>query len=187
MLQNLHVKNLALIQELEVDFRKGLNILTGETGAGKSIILGSIGLALGGKYSADMLRKGADYGLVELAFELNDEKLVQKLKELDIYPEEGQLVLSRKLMDGRSVSRINGETVSMGVLKEVASMLIDIHGQHEHQKLIHRKNHLAILDLFAGDELALAFVNEATENARAALDQMELGELLAPVEAENGG
>lgn len=154
MLQNLHVKNLALIQELEVDFRQGLNILTGETGAGKSIVLGSIGLALGGRYSADMLRNGADYGLVELTFELEDSKLIQKLKEIDIFPEEGQIVLSRKLMEGRSVSRINGETVSMSVLKDVASMLIDIHGQHEHQTLLHRKNHLAILDLFAGDELS---------------------------------
>lgn len=165
MLQNLHVKNLALIQELEVDFRKGLNILTGETGAGKSIILGSIGLALGGRYSADMLRKGADYGLVELTFELEDRKLIEKLKELDIYPEDGQIVLSRKLMEGRSVSRINGETVSMSVLKDVASMLIDIHGQHEHQKLIHRKNHLAILDLYAGDEL-LQVKNQVKDSYR---------------------
>lgn len=153
MLQNLHVKNLALIQEMEVDFRPGLNILTGETGAGKSIVLGSIGLALGGKYSADMLRNGADYGLVELTFELKDSRLIQKLKELDVFPEDGQIVLSRKLMEGRSVSRINGETVSMGVLKDVASMLIDIHGQHEHQTLLHRKNHLAILDTFAGEDL----------------------------------
>lgn len=153
MLQNLHVKNLALIQEMEVDFFPGLNILTGETGAGKSIVLGSVGLALGGRYSADMLRNGADYGLVELTFHLEDEGLIQKLKEMDIFPEDGQIILSRKLMEGRSVSRINGETVSMGVLKDVASMLIDIHGQNEHQTLLHRKNHLAILDLYAGEKI----------------------------------
>ena len=153
MLQNLHVKNLALIDEIEVEFKKGLNILTGETGAGKSIILGSIGLALGGKYSAEMLRKGAAYGLVELVFTVEHPSQEAQLRALDIYPEEGQLILSRKLMDGRSVSKINGETVTTRILKDVATILIDIHGQHEHQTLIHRKNHLAFLDLFAREEI----------------------------------
>ena len=128
MLQNLHVKNLALIQEIEVDFSEGLNILTGETGAGKSIILGSIGLALGGKYSQDMLRTGADYGLVELCFSVEDQRIQKKLEAMDIYPDEGQIILTRKLTGGRSISRINGETVSMSVLKEVAGSLIDIYG-----------------------------------------------------------
>ncbi|MCI8292737.1 MAG: AAA family ATPase, partial [Hespellia sp.] len=150
MLQNLHVKNLALIREIEVDFGPGLNILTGETGAGKSIILGSVGLALGGRYTADMLRNEANFGLVELTFTVNDERLVKRLEEIDIFPEDGQVVLSRKLMEGRSVSRINGETVSMGLLKDAASILIDIYGQNEHQTLLNRKNHLAILDLYAG-------------------------------------
>lgn len=153
MLQNLHVKNLALIDEIEVEFKKGFNILTGETGAGKSIILGSIGLALGGKYSAEMLRKGAAYGLVELVFTVEHPSQKAQLRALDIYPEEGQLILSRKLMDGRSVSKINGETVTTRILKDVATILIDIHGQHEHQTLIHRKNHLAFLDLFAREEI----------------------------------
>ena len=153
MLQNLHVKNLALIDETEVEFKKGFNILTGETGAGKSIILGSIGLALGGKYSAEMLRKGAAYGLVELVFTVEHSSQEAQLRALDIYPEEGQLILSRKLMDGRSVSKINGETVTTRILKDVATILIDIHGQHEHQTLIHRKNHLAFLDLFAREEI----------------------------------
>lgn len=152
MLQNLHVKNLALIDEIEVEFKKGFNILTGETGAGKSI-LGSIGLALGGKYSAEMLRKGAAYGLVELVFTVEHPSQEAQLRALDIYPEEGQLILSRKLMDGRSVSKINGETVTTRILKDVATILIDIHGQHEHQTLIHRKNHLAFLDLFAREEI----------------------------------
>lgn len=151
MLQNLHVKNLALIDEIEVDFSEGLNILTGETGAGKSIVLGSINLALGGKYSADMLREGAQFGLVELTFDIFNSKTCDKLQALDIYPEENQLVISRRLMEGRSVCRINGETVTLGKLKEVASVLIDIHGQHEHQSLLYKKNHLAILDEFSKD------------------------------------
>ena len=149
MLQNLHVKNLALIDEIEVDFSEGLNILTGETGAGKSIVLGSINLALGGKYSADMLREGAQYGLVELTFDIRNARTCDKLQKLDIYPEDDQLVISRRLMEGRSVCRINGETVTLGKLKEVASVLIDIHGQHEHQSLLYKKNHLAILDEFS--------------------------------------
>lgn len=152
MLQNLHVKNLALIDEAEVDFTKGLNILTGETGAGKSIVLGSVSLALGGRYSADMLRKGAKAGLVELTFAVHNPEIIRKLNEMDIFPEDGQVIISRRLSEGRSVSRINGETVTVGRLKDAASILIDIHGQHEHQSLLYKKNHLAILDAYVGQE-----------------------------------
>ena len=154
MLQSLHVKNLALIEEIEVEFGKGLNILTGETGAGKSIILGSVNLALGGRYTKVILRKGTDYGFVELLFHVENEKQIQKLKELDVFPEDGLIVLSRRLMEGRSTSRINGETVTMSKLKEVASILIDIHGQHEHQSLLYKKNHLGIVDAFAHEYVA---------------------------------
>ena len=153
MLQNLHVKNLALIDESEVDFGPGLNILTGETGAGKSILMGSVSLALGGRYSADMLRNGAASGLVELTFTIEDDRIREKLKAMDIFPEDDMITLSRRLMEGRSVSRINGETVSMGTLREAAALLIDIHGQHDNQTLLNRKNHLALLDLFAGAEI----------------------------------
>ena len=154
MLQNLHVKNLALIDETEVDFGPGLNILTGETGAGKSILMGSVGLALGGRYSADMLRSGASSGLVELTFTVEDDRIREKLGAMDIFPEDDMITLSRRLMEGRSVSRINGENVSMGTLREAASLLIDIHGQHDNQTLLNRKNHLALLDLFAGKEIS---------------------------------
>lgn len=153
MLENLHVKNLALIDEIEVDFQPGLNILTGETGAGKSILLGSVNLALGGKYSADMLRTGAKFGLVELTFTIENEKLEKQLEAMDIYPEDGRIVLNRKLMEGRSVSKINGETVNMTTLREVACMLIDIHEQHVHQSLLHKRNHLVFLDLYAKDKI----------------------------------
>lgn len=152
MLQNLYVKNLALIDETEVEFGPGLNILTGETGAGKSLLLGSVNLALGGKYSADMLRSGAKSGLVELTFTVDDERIRRRLEQLDLFPEDGCLTLSRRLMEGRSVSRINGETVSARVLRDAASLLIDIHGQHENQTLLQRKNHLALLDLYAKEE-----------------------------------
>lgn len=152
MLRNLHVKNLALIEEVEIEFGEGLNILTGETGAGKSIILGSVNLALGGRFSKDMIREGARFGLVELTFSVNDIRQKERLKGLDIFPEEGEVILSRKLMDGRSVSRINGETVSLQTVKKAAEILIDIHGQHEHQSLLYEKNHLKILDEFAKEK-----------------------------------
>lgn len=152
MLQYLHVKNLALIDEIEVEFQQGLNILTGETGAGKSIVLGSVHLALGGRYSAEMLRKGAQFGFVELAFTVEDEGIKKQLESLDIFLEDGMLLLTRKLMEGRSTSKINGETVNMSVLKDVASLLIDIHGQHEHQTLLHKKNHLALLDVYGREQ-----------------------------------
>lgn len=153
MLHNLYVKNLALIDEIEVEFKEGLNILTGETGAGKSIILGSINLALGGRYSSDILRNEEELGYVELTFFVEDEAQIQLLKALDVYPEEGMVTLSRKMIGKRSVSKINGETVSISQLKEVAEILIDIHGQHEHQSLLYKKNHLIILDEFAKDSI----------------------------------
>ena len=130
MLQYLHVKNLALIDEIEVEFGRGLNILTGETGAGKSIILGSVNLALGGRYTKDILRQGARYGLVELTFSVENERQIRKLKELDIYPEDGFITLQRRLMEGRSVSKINGETVNMTTLREVACMARQYRWRH---------------------------------------------------------
>ncbi len=153
MLQNLHVKDLALIQEIDVEFQDGLNILTGETGAGKSIILGSVNLALGGRFTKDMIREGAPYGLVELTFSVG-EKEKKLLEKMDIYPEDGMILLSRRLMEGRSISRINGETVTMSILKAVASILIDIHGQHEHQSLLYKKNHLTMVDAYGQDHIA---------------------------------
>ena len=153
MLLNLHVKNLALIEEVDVDFEKGLIVLTGETGAGKSLILGSVNIALGNKASKDMIRKGTDYSLVELTFSVS-ENCAKQLKEYDIYMEEDNIVtVTRKISEGRSISKINGETVNIKTLKNVMSLLIDIHGQHDHQSLLYTKNHLDILDKFAKDSI----------------------------------
>lgn len=153
MLLNLHVKNLALIEEVDVDFEKGLIVLTGETGAGKSLILGSVNIALGNKASKDMIRKGTDYSLVELTF-LVSENCAKQLKKYDIYMEEDNIVtVTRKISEGRSISKINGETVNIKTLKNVMSLLIDIHGQHDHQSLLYTKNHLDILDKFAKDSI----------------------------------
>ncbi len=155
MLRSLYVKNVALIEEIEVDFQNGLNILTGETGAGKSIILGSINLALGGRYSADVLRDETEPGYVELVFSVENKNQISLLKEKDIYPENGMVILSRKMIDKRSISKINGETVPISLLKEVSAVLIDIHGQHEHQSLLYKKNHLTILDMYAKEQIGL--------------------------------
>ena len=153
MLLNLHVKNLALIKEVDVDFTNGLVVLTGETGAGKSLILGSVNIALGKKVEKDIIRKGAEYALVELTFCI-DSRLKEKLEQYDVYPEdENIIVVSRKITHGRSVSKINGETVSLTTLQNVMDLLIDIHGQHDHQSLLYKNTHLQILDKYAGEEV----------------------------------
>lgn len=153
MLQNLHVKNLALINETEVEFKGGLNILSGETGAGKSIIIGSINLALGEKVQKEMLRDNADTALVELVFYVENPATLEAVRALGIEVEDETIILSRKITVGRAIARINGEAVSASKMKEVAALLIDIHGQHEHQSLLSKRKHLEILDLFAKDLL----------------------------------
>lgn len=153
MLQSLHVKNLALIDETEVTFGDGLNILTGETGAGKSIIIGSINLALGAKADKDMIRTGAEYALVELVFTVDQPKQLEAIREMELPVEDGLVILQRRIMPGRSVSRVCGETVTTRQLKQLAGILIDIHGQHEHQSLLQAGRQLAILDAYAGEEL----------------------------------
>lgn len=155
MLQSLRVKNLALMEETEVEFGEGLNILTGETGAGKSLLIGSVTLALGGKFEKEMLRKGADSAFVELIFSGGDARVREKLVKLELEPEEdGAVIISRKMQVGKSVFRINGETVTAKQVKELAELLIDIHGQHEHQSLLHKKKHMEILDDYCGEEFA---------------------------------
>lgn len=153
MLVHLHVKNLALIEEIEVEFGSGLNILTGETGAGKSILLGSIQLILGGRTSRDLIRAGASYALVELLFQVENKKAEASLKKLGIELEEGQVLLSRKIMDGRSINKINGETSTVSQMKAAASCLLDIHGQHEHQSLLYQDRQLEILDAYGKEKI----------------------------------
>lgn len=153
MLQSLYVKNLALIDETEVFFEKGLNILTGETGAGKSIIIGSINLALGAKADKDMIRTGAEYALVELVFSIDQPSQLKAIQELELPVEDNQIILQRKIMPNRNVCKVCGETVTARQLKQLAEVLIDIHGQHEHQSLLQAARQLEILDAYAGDEL----------------------------------
>lgn len=153
MLNSLHVKNLALIEETEVEFGRGLNILTGETGAGKSVIIGSINLALGAKADKDMIRTGKDHALVELVFTLDSPKQREQCQRFGIEPEDDMLIISRKLSAGKSICRVNGESVTAKQLKELAEVLIDVYGQHEHQSLTAKKKQAEILDDFCGESL----------------------------------
>ncbi len=148
MLVSMHVKNLAIIDELEVEFSQGLNVLTGETGAGKSIIIGSITAALGGKVPKDIVRKGCEYALVDLVFTLDSKEQIEAVEAFDIPVEEDLLVISRKITSSRSISKVNNMTVTKGVLQKIAGLVIDIHGQHEHQSLLYKEKHLEIVDWY---------------------------------------
>ena len=153
MLVHLHVRNLALIEDIEVEFGPGLNILTGETGAGKSILLGSMQLILGGRSAKDMIRTGASSALVELLFQVENPRAEASLREFGVETSEGQVLLTRKLMDGRSINKINGETCTVAQMKVAASCLLDIHGQHEHQSLLYQDKQLEILDIYGKEEI----------------------------------
>ncbi|MBR3735352.1 MAG: AAA family ATPase, partial [Lachnospiraceae bacterium] len=164
MLESVSVKNLALIREAEINFGKGLNIMTGETGAGKSIIIGSVNYALGAKADKDVVREGAEYALVELVFHLENEDTIRKVRELDLPVEEdGTVIISRKIGATRSQIRVCGETVTVKQVRELAALLIDIHGQHEHQSLLKSTRHRELLDAYAGEKMdaLLAKIAEA--------------------------
>ena len=175
MLTYLHVKNLALIDEAEVEFGPGLNILTGETGAGKSILMGSVNLALGQKMSREMLRDEEKPALVELIFQVDNPRCVERLKEKEISVEEGQIIISRKLTGNRSISRLNGEVCTAAQIREISSLLLDIHGQHEHQSLLYGDRQLAILDVYGKEQIlpAREKVRKAYQEYRDCVDQLK--------------
>ena len=177
MLESLHVKNVALIDESQVTFGKGLNILTGETGAGKSMIIGSINLALGGKGDKSLIRAGAEYALVQLMLKIDDEDAIVRLKALDVYPdEENRLLLERRITETKSTSKINGDLIANKTLKEVAEIIIDIHGQHEHQSLLKKSNHFNILDEYCGELLKdlKPKLNNSYKNLKALQEELAL-------------
>lgn len=153
MLVNIHVKNMALIKEADIALGNGLNILSGETGAGKSILLGAIAVALGLQGFKGFAREGAEYALSELVFVAENPEQRALLEELGIPMEEDEVIISRRLSKGRATSKINGETVPVSLVKKVGALLIDIHGQHENQALLHIRKHLELLDDFAKENL----------------------------------
>ena len=153
MLESLHVKNLALIDETEIVFGKGLNILSGETGAGKSILLGALHLALGGRVAKEMLRDESADAVVEAVFSVRDERQRKLLEEMDLPIYEDEVILSRRITESRTVARINGETVPAAKLKQAGSVLLDIYGQQEHQSLTQKKKHMERVDTYAKLEI----------------------------------
>lgn len=155
MLEHLHIKNVALIAESELHFEKGLNILTGETGAGKSMIIDSLHFALGGRVNRDFLRKEEQSAVVEALFSTDNPKVSVFLEKNGIPAEEdGTLLITRTMQaSGKTVARVNGSTVTAGMLKELAGELLDIYGQHEHQSLLNPTRHIQLLDRFCGEEL----------------------------------
>lgn len=155
MILELYMKNCALVEELRLNIDENLNILTGETGSGKSIIIDALGLCLGEKYDRSFLRKGTDKGLVEVVFYSRNSNLEKVLQENDLELDEDNLLVITRIIyaDGKSVARVNGRTVKMGVLKQIASTLIDVHGQHQTQALFNKETHIEFLDLFGELEL----------------------------------
>ncbi len=149
MLRSIHVKNLALIDEEEILLDSGLNILTGETGAGKSIIIGSVSAALGTGSLKDLVKDGADYAMVELTFETQSDRVRKLLDQMELPLMEDCVIITRSWRGSRSISRINGETATIARVREIAACLIDIHGQHEHQSLLYPGYHLELVDSFA--------------------------------------
>lgn len=178
MLVNLHISNIALIDELDIDFSEGLNILTGETGAGKSIIVGSIGIGLGGRFDQSLLRDPSRDGMVELLFNV-DSVMEDKLKALDITADQGEVLISRRLTGGRTVNRINNSTVTVSLLKEVSGLLLNLHAQHEQRTLLKPEMHLELLD---SSDAALIPLKE--EVARLYAEHKEVQDRLAYMQTD---
>ena len=152
MLKTIHVKNIALIDDVEIELNKGMHVLSGETGAGKSIIIDAVNFTLGKRMPKDVVREDAEYALCELVFTIDNDEQRQLMNELDLPVDDDLIIMQRKIVNGRGVCKVNGESVSAGTLRDLSSVLIDIHGQHEHQSLLYKKKHLEILDKYSGME-----------------------------------
>lgn len=147
MLLELHIRNMALIEKADLDFRSGFTVLSGETGAGKSILIDSINFALGAKTSKEIIREGAEFAYVELIFKILDKEKIEYIKSLDFnILEDGILIISRKLSASRSILKVNDESITIAKLSTLTGLLIDIHGQYEHQSLLSKAKHLSIVD-----------------------------------------
>ena len=154
MLVSLHVKNLALIDEAENTFGEGFNVLTGETGAGKSVILGAVNMALGDKTSKDVIRSGEDSALSELVFKFDNDEQRKALSELGIEPEEDEyVILKRRILPGRTTSSVNGESVTAAQMRNLAEHFIHVHGQRDNLILLKSDRQRVYLDRFGGAKL----------------------------------
>lgn len=152
MLAHIHICNLGIIDDIEIDFEKGFNVMTGETGAGKTLIIGAISMILGNKISKDVIRTGEEKAFVEALFYIDSEELKNALISLGY--ETDEVIIYREInSNGRTIAKINGRMVTVNELKEVGSLLVDLHGQHDNQSLLNQKNHIGVIDNFAGNKL----------------------------------
>ncbi len=150
MLERLHIKNIAVIDEAEIEFNKGFNVLTGETGAGKSIIIDSINMVLGERTSKSIIRNGEKKAVVEAMFSIDNPEIIKTLDENGIEVEDGMLILYRDLnTDGKSLCKINGSMTTASGIREIANMLINIHGQQDNQALLTPSSHISFLNSYA--------------------------------------
>ena len=154
MLLRLHIKNAALIEKADIEFGYGLNILTGETGAGKSMIIDSVNFVLGERASKDFVRTGAKNAQVVAEFEISNDEIQRQFEQMGIEIEDNAVIIQRTLSsEGKSSNRINGTPVTVSMLKRLSESLIDVHGQHEHQSLLNPAKHIDILDSFCMPEI----------------------------------
>jgi len=152
MLNQLSIKNVAVIDSLSVEFNGGVSVLTGETGAGKSIIIDSINMILGDRANKELVRYGTDKAVVQAVFDAPEE-VCKILEDNDIDVDDGQIIITRQLTsEGKSTARINGMVVTLNVLREIADGLINIHGQHDNQALLTPAKHIAFLDAYAEND-----------------------------------
>ncbi len=158
MLKELYIKNVAVIDEAVIDFEKGFNVLTGETGAGKSILIDSINMVIGSRSNRELVRTGTEKAVVNATFEVSSQEIIDKLDEFGIELEDGEIMLSRQITsEGKSTCRINGVMMPLGSVREIGELLVDIHGQHDNQKIMNKNSHIDFLDSYGKYD---AFKNE---------------------------
>ena len=154
MIEHLHIRNVALIKEADIDFFQGLNILSGETGAGKSMIIDSINFLIGQKADKDFISNGEEEALVEGLFVLENDDVSEYIKDMGIDVEDNYLLISRTIKtNSRGSIKVNGRSATVSMLKDISQFLLDIHGQHQHQSLLNSSKHIELLDKFCGKEL----------------------------------
>lgn len=165
MLKELHIKNVAVIDEALIEFENGFNVLTGETGAGKSILIDSINMVIGSRSSKEIVRNGTDKAVVEALFEADSADVLEKLSEYGIDCDDGNIILSRQISaEGKSVSRCNGVIIPLNCTREIGELLVDIHGQNDNQKIMNRANHISYLDNYGKNgELLFKYKNIYTK------------------------
>ena len=177
MILSLHIENVAIIEKSDIDFSNGFNVLTGETGAGKSIIIDSINLLLGNKSSKNLIRTGCSFALVSAVFSGFNSYQISAFERNDINPDEdGNIIVTRKVTsDGRSYTKVNGQAVTVSTLKNISSLLVNIHGQHDGAKILNPANHIEYLDVFCDNHSLLTKYSEKVKAIRSKI--LELTEI----------